>query len=129
MVDPLPLVRDVLDKQIYDAQGHKMGKVDGIVLVLRQNRPPRVDAIELDVPALWGRVHPWLGRMAERLLNWVSPRLAEPTRIRFEHVVKTGVDVHVDLDEAKTNAYVIETWLKEHFIARIPGGAGRGSKA
>jgi len=128
VADPLPLVRDVLDKQIYDVHGHKMGKVDAIVIVLRQHRAPRVDVIELGVPALWNRLHPWIGRLAERVLTWVSPALSEPTRIRFEHVVKTGLDVHVDVDVTKTNAYVLETWLKEHLIDHIPGGRRRGSK-
>lgn len=128
MADLLPLVRDVLDNQIYDANGHRMGKVDGIVVVLRQHRAPRVDAIELDVPALWDRLHPWLGRLAQRVLTWVSPKLSEPTRIRFEHVVKTGLDVHVDVDVTKTNAYVVEDWLKTHLIDHIPGGRRSGSK-
>ena len=50
MAEPLLLVRDVLDKQIYDANNLRVGKVDGVVLLPRQNRPPRVLAIESDLP-------------------------------------------------------------------------------
>ena len=128
MVEPLHLVRDVLDKQIFDTHRLRMGKVDGIVLVLRQHRAPRVEAIELDASTLWSRVHPWLGRIVGRLLRRMATSLAEPTRVRFEHVVDTGLDVHVDIDVKKTNAYVVETWLKEHLVDRIPGGRTRGSK-
>ena len=46
------LVRDLLDNQVCDARNRKMGKVDGIVLVLRQGRPPRVAAIELGMSTL-----------------------------------------------------------------------------
>jgi len=45
--EPLPLARDVLDKQVIDPDGCKVGKVDGIVLALREHRPPRVIAMEI----------------------------------------------------------------------------------
>lgn len=128
MDEPLLLARDVLDKQIYDVNGERMGKVDSMVIVVRQHRPPRVEAIEMNAPALWSRVHPWLGQLARRVLAWLSPAAAQPTRVRFEHVVGTGIDVHVDVDVTKTRAHVVETWLKDHVIGRIPGGASRGSK-
>ena len=50
MGEPLPLVRDVLDKQIYDVNGQKLGKVDGITLLRRVGRPPRVLSLEADLP-------------------------------------------------------------------------------
>ena len=121
MDEVLPLVRDVLDKQIFDANGEKLGKVDGIVLTLRANRPPRVTAIETDPKIAWRRIHPALARWIDRL----QQRLHEPvppTRIPFERVVRTGIDVHVDIDGRRTNAYAWETWLKQRFVDRIPGG-------
>jgi len=127
VIDPLPLVRDVLDKQVFDTNGLKVGKVDGIILTLRSNRAPRVSAIELDMGAAWSRVHPRIGRWIERLQGWLSAERAKPTRIQFEHVVSTGIDVHVDIDANRTNAYVWETWLKRRFVERIPGGR-RGNK-
>jgi hypothetical protein len=42
-------------------------------------------------------------------------------------VVGTGIDVHVDIDGKRTNAYVWETWLKRRFVDRIPGGK-RGAR-
>ena len=122
MDDALPLVRDVLDKQIFDANGEKLGKVDGIVLTLRANRPPRVAAIENDVKTAWGRVHPALPRWIERVQRWLHAEGVAPTRIPFEQVVRTGIDVHVDIDGTRTNAYVWETWLKQRFVDRIAGG-------
>lgn len=127
MTDRFPLVRDVLDKQVFDASGRKLGKVDGIALTLRTNRPPRVAAIEIDPRIAWRRVHPALGRWLERLQRWLQPGDDGPTRIRFEQVVGTGIDVHVDIDGARTNAYVWETWLKQRFVDRIPGG-NRGAR-
>jgi hypothetical protein len=125
--DALPLVRDVLDKQIFDVNGQKMGKVDGIILTLRTRRPPRVTAIETDPTIAWRRVHPGLARWIERLQRWLYGKPVPSTRVRFEHVVKTGIDVHVDIDGSRTNAYAWETWLKQRFVDRIPGG-NRGAR-
>ena len=127
MVDPLPLVRDVLDKQIYDANGIKVGKVDGIVLVLRQDRAPRLVAIESDMPCVWRRVWGRLGDWVERFQHWLAPDIAGPTRILFGHVVGSGIDVHVDIDATKTNAFVWETALRR-IVERLPGGSGHGEK-
>lgn len=122
MDDTVPLVRDVLDKQIFDANGEKLGKVDGIVLSLRANRPPRVTAIEMDVKIAWRRIHPACARWIERVQQWLHADAVAATRIRFEQVVRTGIDVHVDVDGRRTNAYVWEIWLKRRFVDRIPGG-------
>ncbi len=127
MDDALALVRDVLDKQVFDVNQQKLGKVDGIVLMLRRNRPPRVMAIEIDPKTAWRRVHPRLGHWIDRLQRRLKPGGVEPTRIRFETVVRTGIDVHVDVDGRRTTAYVWETWLKRRFVDRIPGG-NRGAK-
>ena len=126
MVEPLPLVRDVLDKQIYDANRARVGKVDGIVLVRRQGRPLRVAALQSDMPTAWRRVWQRLGDWVERLQQRLAPDLANPTRIAFEHVVRSGIDV--DVDASRTNAYVWETWLRRGFVEKLPGGKGSGEK-
>lgn len=128
MREPLPLIRDVLDKQVTDLNGQRVGKIDGIALQLRQGRPPRVVAIDIDLPTAWRRVHPRLGDWLAALQQWLAPDLAGVTRIRFEHVVKSGIDVQVDIDATKTNAFVWERWLQHHLVARLPGGSGRGEK-
>jgi hypothetical protein len=128
VVEPLPLVRDVLDKQIYDANGLKVGKVDGIILVPRQHRPPRVEAIEIHMPTLWRRVARRLGDWLESWQQRLAPAIAGATRIRFDHIAGTGIDVVVDIDARRTNAFAWETWLAEHFVERIPGGSARGAK-
>lgn len=125
---PLPLVRDILDKQVYDRNGVKVGKVDSIVLVPRQHRPPRVEAIELSMSAAWRRLWPRLGDWIERLQRWLAPELVGPTRIRFDRITKSGIDVNVDIDATRTNAYAWETWLEERFVAKLPGGQRDGAK-
>jgi hypothetical protein len=124
----LPLVRDVLDKQVLDVNKCRVGKVDGIVLALRANRAPRVIAVELDQATAWRRVHHSLGALVNWLERQFEPGRHGPTRILFEHVVGTGIDVHVDIDAKRTHAFVWEHWLEEHLIAKIPGGRRGGEK-
>jgi hypothetical protein len=126
--DPLPLVRDVLDKQVLDPGHCKVGKVDGIVLALRAHRPPRVIAIEISQAAAWRRVHRRLGDLASWLRARFEPGQGTPPRILFEHVVGTGIDVYVDVAWKRTRALLWEDWLEERVIAKIPGGRRGGKK-
>ena len=67
------LVAEVLDKQIVDAKKNKLGKVDGLVIVLREGRPPRVAYIECGAAVLARR----LGRWCERLALALNRRFGE----------------------------------------------------
>ena len=128
MDDRLPLVRDVLDKQVLDPDKCKVGKVDGIVLQLRANRPPRVMAMEISQSAAWRRLHHRLGDLADWLRAKFEPGQDRPPRIAFDHFIRGGVDVHVDLPWKRTKALVWEDWLEERVIAKIPGGRRGGKK-
>ena len=61
----LDLTREVLDMQLVDRDRTKLGRVDGIVLELREGQPPRIDALEMGFAVLARRV----GRRAE---GWVE---------------------------------------------------------
>ena len=117
----MEMVRDVLDNQIHDKHKCKVGKVDGIVIVLRKGRPPRVIALELGVVTVAHRIHRGFGAWVARLERRLGITAAEPVRILFEHVVKTGIDVDVDIEGSRTGALKWEDWLASHVIARIPG--------
>ncbi|MEH1905078.1 MAG: hypothetical protein V7L04_27805 [Nostoc sp.] len=45
----MDVIRDVLDNQLFDRNQRKMGKVDGIVMELRDREPPRLAYIEVGV--------------------------------------------------------------------------------
>ena len=124
----LPLVRDVLDKQVVDPDKCKVGKVDGIILQLRAHRPPRVTAMEISQSAAWRRIHHRLGDFAEWLRAKFEPGQERPPRILFEHFVRGGIDVHVDVPWKRTKALAWEDWLEDRVIARIPGGRRGGKK-
>jgi len=128
VADAIPLVRDVLDKQVVDPDDCRVGKVDSIVLMPRANRPPRVLAIEISQTAAWRRVHHRLGDFAEWLRAKFEPGQDRPPRVLFEHVVRTGIDVHIDLPWKRTHALAWEDWLEDRVIAKIPGGRRGGKK-
>ena len=128
MDDRLPLVRDVLDKQVLDPDKCRVAKVDGIVLQLRANRPPRVISMEISQAAAWRRLHHRLGDFADWLRARFEPGQDRPAHILFDHFVRGGVDVHVDLPWKRTRALVWEDWLEQRVIAKIPGGRRGGKK-
>lgn len=121
MVSEFHLARDVLDKLVLDRNRQPLGRVDGIVLVVRDGKPPRVVAIELGTSTLWNRVS---GRIA-RLFTWLERTLGvsdgAPVRIKFEDVTPSRVDVRADVDGERTGALAWENWWRDHFVAHVPG--------
>jgi sporulation protein YlmC with PRC-barrel domain len=114
------LIRDVLDDQLLDRKKRKIGKVDGIVVVLRKDKPPRVAYIEVGMSTLAHRIHPRLGRWAERLGKKWGIRHGKPYRIPWSKVKDIGIDTIVDLEADETPLLDGEKWLNKHFVGRIP---------
>lgn len=115
------LIRDVLDNQIVDRDGKKMGKVDGVVVELREGQPPRLAYLEVGGPTLMRRLHPRFGRWAETLGRKLGITGGKPFRIPWSQVRDIGIDVKVDLDADETPALAWEHWMREHIVERIPG--------
>ena len=122
MADEMHLVRDLLDKQLVDREGLRMGKVDGVVIHPRRGRPPRVAAIESGAAVLGARIHPAIGRRIERLLARLTGRGEEPVRVPLEKILHRGLQIQVDVDARRTSALAVERWIAERIIGRIPGG-------
>ena len=114
------LVRDVLDKQVTDRNREPLGKADGIILVLRRGMPPRVESLELGMSTLARRLHPSLARLVLRLETALGVHDGKPTRLPFDRIRSTGIDVHVDIDGHRTTALVWETWWRST-LQWIPG--------
>ena len=117
------LVHDVLDEQLVDRKHQKMGRVDGLVLELRDVEPPRVAQLLVGGSVLAERIGRWmvaLTRGLSRVLR-IEPAV---TRIPFERVRVIGSCVELDLDARSTSTLRTERWLDDHIVCRIPGGAG-----
>ncbi len=119
--EPLDLIKDVLDNQLVDLHGRRMGKADGIVIRLRKDKPPKVAYIEVGGPTLAARLHPRLGKWATDLAKRFGPG-GEPYRIPWSKLKSVGIDIQVLVDAEKTPVLAFEQWLREHVVSRIPGG-------
>jgi hypothetical protein len=116
----MELVRDCLDKQVDDREKRRMGRVDGIVLVLEPDRAPRVAYIELGVETLMNRISVGLGRRAARWMRkWnIDP---DPFRIPWGKLKVAVNTVSADVEAEKTPALEWELWLRKKVIGKIPG--------
>lgn len=117
----MDLARDVLDKQVVDQDENKMGRVDGLVLELRGDQPPRVEAIEMGFVVLARRIHPRVESWVERLRRF-SVRKTARYRVPWSKV-KDVTPYHVQLavKAAETPAFAWEKWLRDHIVAKVPG--------
>jgi sporulation protein YlmC with PRC-barrel domain len=114
------LVRDVLDKQLIDKAGRKMGRVDGIVIALHEGKPPEVRAIELGSVVLGRRLHERVGRWLQHLAGrcgWNGVY-----RIPWRRITVTKQEIRVSMTAERTRVLIVERWLRDRIIGRIPGG-------
>jgi sporulation protein YlmC with PRC-barrel domain len=116
------LVHEVLDKQMLDSRLRRMGKVDGIVLELREGQQPRVICLEAGAPVLAHRVSRRLYRWVNALAHRLTPDRPGGFRIPWSRVREVGLDVHVDLDAEDSPVFALERWLRKHIVRRLPGG-------
>jgi sporulation protein YlmC with PRC-barrel domain len=117
----LRLVHDILDKQVKDIDGENAGRVDGIVLELRDGAPPVVRYIEISPITL-------LSRFSERLARWYARHDAKlridrgrPFRVPWGHLQRQGPTITIDLDVEATPINALEDWLRVKIVERIPG--------
>ncbi|UFS85386.1 hypothetical protein LPB79_37810 (plasmid) [Rhizobium sp. T136] len=118
----MDLLRDVLDKQLVDRNGVKMGKVDGIVAELRRGAPPRVVAIEVGAIVLARR----FGRRPQQWITWLASKLggdghSRPHRVAWSAVRDIGLDVELDAAVSETAIFDWQDWLRDRVVSKIPG--------
>jgi sporulation protein YlmC with PRC-barrel domain len=114
------IVRDLLDQVIADRNGHDMGRVDRVVLALREGAPPRVIAIEVGGAALSGRLSRPVGRWVAGMLDAFAAGAGQPLRIPVADILSIRVKVAVDRAFGETAAADVERKLRG-LITRLPG--------
>lgn len=118
----MDLIRDLLDKKVVDRNGREMGRVDRIVLHLRQGAAPRVVALELGPEVLGDRVRPIFGRWVAALQYAFDVADGRPVRIAMDDVLAMNDHVKVDLAVGETAAATIEQRLRR-WVSAIPGSS------
>jgi sporulation protein YlmC with PRC-barrel domain len=118
----MDVVHDVLDTAVVDRNGREMGRVDGIVLDVRENAPPRLAEVLIGASVLGSRVNPVLGRWVHGLEHGLGIGGGRPIRIGFSHVavIGEGEKVKVDLAVGETGADMLESRLRT-WLLKIPG--------
>lgn len=117
----MELVRDCLDKQAVDRSGKKMGRIDGIVLVLLAGQPPHVDAVEVSAVTVARRLHTGLANRLLKVIAWITRHQPKPYRVAWKKVSIQANNVVLDVDRETSPVMNSEDWLRRHIIDRIPG--------
>ena len=116
------LIHDVLDMQLVDRDGEKMGRVDGVTLELREGEPPRVAEILVGGSVLADRIggpFPLLLRLLARMTGAKTTI----TRFPFSVVIEIADVVKLDVDAHETTTMRTEHFL-DRIVCMIPGAAG-----
>jgi hypothetical protein len=115
------IVAELLDEQIVDCDGEKAGRVDGIVLSLREGKPPLLTHVEVSPITL-------LSRLNRGLARWYAPHDRKfgkdrgvPFRLPWSRLSTEGPSFKMDLDVESTPINAFEDWLREKIVDRIPG--------
>ncbi|WP_420221192.1 hypothetical protein [Nocardiopsis algeriensis] len=110
----------VLDRQIVDREGNNTGKVDDVEFTWDGKRAPVMTALLTDTAALGPRLSGRLGRFWRTVMQRMRPTSDEPVRVPVEDVEEFSPSTRLRT-AAPENAVIVEDWLREHVIGRIPG--------
>ena len=121
----MELGKRVVDKELLDRNGRRIGKVDDLLIELPNeaegSHPPHVAAIvtgpmglSRNLPHWWG----WLARRVYRLLGVPDP---EPIAIPWDTVDHIDVTVHVGVDRYFIGATRVAEAASRGYVTRVPG--------
>lgn len=115
------LFADVLDQQLHDVNGRNAGRIDGVILELRDDAPPRVAYVEVSPITLLARFSERLARWYARFDRRLGPGRGAPFRIPWSRLTREHRAFKMDLDVEGTSINALEDWLRERIVDRIPG--------
>ncbi|HET8616237.1 MAG TPA: hypothetical protein VFL94_11990 [Actinomycetales bacterium] len=115
----------LLDRQIFDADGHPVGKVDDLELVdANDGGPPVLSAILCGPmafgPRLGGALGLWWLSVARRLRPDADPT---PVRIPFDQVASVDrKQVCLSTRGEDEGPQRLRRWTRDKIVSKIPGG-------
>ena len=118
----MDLVRDLLDTKVVDRNGRDLGRVDGIVVEIRDDAPPRITALEIGPAVLAHRIAPLLGRIVSGIEHVFGVDEGRPLRIPVGKIMSTTDHVKVDVAAGQTSALAVDQ-LVRRWVSRIPGSS------
>jgi sporulation protein YlmC with PRC-barrel domain len=115
------LIAEVLDKQLVDRAGENAGRVDGIVLVLRQGKPPVVADFVVSPITLFARLNERFAAWYAKVDRRFGPERGKPFRIPRTRVTRYGTTLELDFDVEQSPINALEDYLRVHVVERLPG--------
>jgi sporulation protein YlmC with PRC-barrel domain len=116
----MDVIRDLLDKQVIDRNGVELGRVDSVIVALRDDGSAAVTAIEVGLISCARRLHPLLGRCARAFEMILGLDENRPVRIPFSKIIDFEKDVKVDLASTDTPVTALEQRARR-VVSSIPG--------
>jgi sporulation protein YlmC with PRC-barrel domain len=118
----LDLHLQLLDRQVIDADGRFVCKVDDLELEVDETGRPFVTAILVGPralgPRLGGRLGRWVTAIARRLADG---QVEHPPCIDFAQVTDIGSAITLARRRDELDVTPLEHWVETHIIGRIPG--------
>lgn len=115
------IVRDVLDKKLLDREGHRMGRVDGLIMRIPEKGQPRITHIAIGGSPLAKRIGSRTAAVMRKIARTIGPRRLAPIQIPWGSVITAGREIRLDVDSEESGAMAWELWIDKHVIGRIPG--------
>ncbi len=116
----MDVVRDVLDKPVFDRDGRPMGRVDGLTITIDDDEPPQLTSVLVGPVALADRLAPAIGRWMVALERALGLPKDRPVSLPFGRVAADDLRLSADVAGSDTSALVVEQRL-QRWLARIPG--------
>lgn len=116
----MDVVRDLLDKQVLDRNGLEMGRVDSVIVEMRDDGSAVISAIEIGLISFAERLSPSIGRLARAMETVLGVERDRPVRIPFSKIISLEKDVKVDLAAAETPVTALERRARR-WISSLPG--------
>jgi hypothetical protein len=95
--------------------------VDGIVLELRDGRPPRLAYVEVSPITLLSRFNVRLARWYARYDRKLADGRGVPFRIPWTRITREQTTLVMDINAESTPIFALEDWLRRRIVERIPG--------
>lgn len=124
MSEPFSLRFTLLDQELVDRDGTRIGRIDDLELAIPAGGgPPEIVGLYVGAQALGRRIGGWTGRAMEAIAERLREPGGEPGPVCVDAALVSEVQPMVKLDAALADLPVagLERWLARHFVARLPG--------
>jgi hypothetical protein len=115
------LIAEVLDKQLIDRNGENAGRVDGVVLILRDGKPPLLADVVVSPITLLGRLNRRLGAWYATIDRRFGPERGKPFRVPWLRCTRYGTAIELDFEIERSPINAFEDYLRAHVVERLPG--------